>query len=162
MHLNNDYFESVNNMEIPASRWYGVIEKRRSRRNYEEKLPKPNHLKKLQKVCNTFRPFESARTVLVKEPPDNVFSGIIGAYGVIKGAKAFMAFIGNTRDPAVEEKVGYTGEGIILEAEALSLNTCWIGGMFKRKLVDSMIELQEHERVYAITPVGYARKRINL
>lgn len=148
-------------MEIPASRWYRVIEKRRSRRNYEEKLPKQSHLKKLQTVCDTFKPFDSARTVLVQEPPDNVFSGIIGAYGVIRGAKAFIAFIGNTRNPAVEEQVGYTGEGIILEAEAITLNTCWIGGTFRRELVNSLIDLDEHEKVYAITPVGYAKKKVN-
>jgi hypothetical protein len=148
-------------MEIPASRWYRVIEKRHSRRNYEVKLPKQNHLKKLQTVCDTFRPFDSVRAVLVTEPPDNVFKGVVGAYGIIRGAKAFIAFIGNTRNTAVEEQVGYTGEGIILEAEAISLNTCWVGGTFKRELVDSLIELQEHERVYAITPVGYARQRLN-
>jgi nitroreductase len=149
-------------MDIPASRWYRVIEKRRSRRNYEERLPKPNHLKKIQSVCDNFRPFEGVRSVLVQEPPDNVFKGIVGAYGVIRGAKVFVAFIGNTKYRAVEEQVGYMGEGIVLEAEASGLNTCWIGGMFRKELVDSLIDLKKNERVYAISPVGYAKKRLDL
>jgi hypothetical protein len=90
-----------------------------------------------------------------------VFKGIIGAYGTIKGAKAFIAFVGNSRHPAVEEQVGYMGEGIVLDAEASSLNTCWVGGTFKRELVDSLVDLQKNEKVYAITPVGYAQKRLN-
>ncbi|MBN2076590.1 MAG: hypothetical protein JW762_13665 [Dehalococcoidales bacterium] len=149
-------------MDIPASRWYKVIEKRRSRRRYDERLPKGNHLKRIKSVCEDFRPFESARSVFVQEPPDNVFKGIIGAYGTIKGAKAFIAFVGNSRHPAVEEQVGYMGEGIVLDAEASSLNTCWVGGTFKRELVDSLVDLQKNEKVYAITPVGYARKGLNL
>ena len=111
-------------MDIPASRWYNVIEKRRSRRKYEQKLPKANHLKRIQTYCDEFKPFPGVRSVLIKEPPDNVFKGIIGSYGTIKGAKAFVAFVGNTRYKAVEEQVGYVGEGIILEAEAMGMNTC--------------------------------------
>ena len=53
------------------------------------------------------------------------------------------------------------GEGIILDAEAASLNTCWVGGTFKKELVDSLVDLQKNEKVYAITPVGYAQKRLN-
>lgn len=147
-------------MEIPASRWHKVIEQRRSRRNFDGKLPKNNHLKKIQAVCNDFRPFDGIRAVLVKESPDSVFKGIIGAYGIIKDSKAFIAFIGNEKNQAVEEQVGYMGEGIILEAEAIGLNTCWIGGTYRPEIVDSLIDLEENEKVYAITPIGYAKRRL--
>ncbi|MBN2239237.1 MAG: hypothetical protein JW712_05650 [Dehalococcoidales bacterium] len=149
-------------MEIPASRWYKVIEKRRSRRRYEEKTLKVNHLRRIQTFCDGFQPFKGVRSVLITEPPDNVFKGIIGSYGTIKGAQAFIAFIGNTKNPAVEEQVGYTGEGIVLEAEAAGMNTCWVGGLFRREIVDSLIELDANEKVYAITPIGYATKKLNL
>jgi nitroreductase len=148
-------------MEIPASRWYPVIEKRRSRRRYEEKLPKEEDLKIIQSVCDDFRPFKNVRSVLVKEPLENIFKGIIGSYGTIKGAKAFIVFVGNTRNKAVEEQVGYMGEGIVLEAEASGMNTCWVGGTYKRELVDSLIDLQKDEKVFAVTPIGYAQKSMN-
>lgn len=143
-------------MNIPASRWYRVIEKRRSRRRYKSAALKPGQIKRMQSVCDNFRPYDNARAVLVKESPDNIFKGIIGSYGTIKGAKSFIAFIGYENSPLVQEQVGYTGEGIILEAEASGLNTCWIGGMFRPELVKPLINIDDDERVYAITPIGLA------
>lgn len=56
----------------------------------------------------------------------------------------------------MQEEVGYTGEGIILEATALGLNTCWVAGFFRPENVASLVKIQDNERVLAVTPVGYA------
>ncbi len=148
-------------MDIPAARWNAVIENRRSRRRYDTRPLKTKHLNRLKSVCEDFRPFPSARAVLVTEPPDKVFKGAVGPYGKIKGAQAFVAFIANTRNPMVQEQVGYTGEGIILEAEALHVNTCWVGGSFRPKAVTSLMDIGENEVVVAVTPVGYATERLS-
>jgi hypothetical protein len=73
--------------------------------------------KGLTAVCNEFRPFYSARAVLTVHTKA-VFKGIFGSYGKIRGAPMFIVFIGDERDPHVNERVGYTGEGIVLEAAA--------------------------------------------
>ncbi len=146
-------------MDIPFSRWRLAIEKQRSRRHFDPNLAiAPEALVALDKVCNQFAPFPHARSRLVTESADSVFKGIIGSYGKIKDAPAFIAFIGNMDDPFVQEEVGYTGEGIILEATALGLNTCWVAGFFRPKIVASLIEVSNKERVLAVTPVGYARE----
>ena len=90
------------------------------------------------------------------EPTKDVFKGILGSYGKVSGAPAFIAFIGDMRASSVQEEVGYTGEGIILEATALGLNTCWVAGFFRPEIVASLIEIKDNERVLAVTPVGYA------
>jgi len=120
---------------------------------------KSNQLKRIQSICNDFQPFDNARAVLVKESPPDVFKGVIGSYGIIRGAKSLIAFVGNTKSPFVQEQVGYTGEGILLEVEALNLNTCWVGGFFKRETVNSLIDIHQHETVLAVTPIGYARNK---
>ena len=71
---------------------------------------------------------------------------------------AFIAFIGNMNSASVQEEVGYTGEGVILEATELGLNTCWVAGFFKPKRVASLVEIKNNERVLAVTPVGYERR----
>jgi len=144
------------NMNIPAVKWYKVIETRRSRRRFYQKPLESESLSQIAIVCEKFRPFPNARSVLITESPDSVFKGAIGPYGKIKGAPAFVAFIGNMDSPNVYEQVGYTGEGIILEAEALNLATCWVAGFFKRKVVASLANIGKKERVLAVTPVGYA------
>jgi hypothetical protein len=103
-------------------------------------------------------PFPNARSCLVTESVKDVFKGIVGSYGKIKGAPAFIAFIGDMDSASVQEEVGYTGEGIILEATALGLNTCWVAGFFKPESVSSLVEIKSNERVLAVTPVGYARR----
>ena len=149
-------------MEIPFSRWYEAIERRRSRRKFEAKPLKPKNLNHLKSMCSKFCPFPDARSVLVTKSPEQVFKGTIGSYGKIKGAAAFIAFIGDSASRSVNEHIGYTGEGIILESEAMGLNTCWVGGHFKADVVESMISIGENEKVYAVTPVGYAPVRLTL
>ena len=112
----------------------------------------------LDKVCRQFAPFTHAHSRLVTESADSVFKGIIGSYGKVKDAPAFIAFIGDMDDPFVQEEVGYTGEGIILEATALGLNTCWVGGFFKREIVAPLLEGRGKERALAITKVGHAKE----
>lgn len=153
--------ERITSMEIPYSRWYKAIEGRKSRRKFDGKDIKPKNLAHLKSICEKFRPFEDARSVLVTESAEQVFRGAIGAYGKIKGAPAFIAFIGDTESDNVNEHIGYTGEGIILEAEAMGLNTCWVGGLFKPDIVARMIPIEETEKVFAVTPVGYAPERMS-
>ena len=144
-------------MDIPFSRWYPVITGRRSRRHFDASRPiETDTLSALDTVCQQFNPFRSARSCLVTEPANNVTRSIIGSYGKMDGAPAYIAFIGNMDSISVQEEVGYTGEGIILEASALGLNTCWVGGFFRPEKVASLIEIKSNERVLAVTPVGYA------
>ncbi|UCG53974.1 MAG: nitroreductase family protein [Dehalococcoidia bacterium] len=149
-------------MNIPAKRWYKVINTRRSRRRFNQKIIEPGALSRLTALCKNFQPFPDARSVLVKEPTDSVFKGAIGPYGKIKGAPYFIVFIGNMDGPNVYEQVGYTGEGLILEAESLNLATCWVAGFFKRKVVKSLIKINSNERVLSITPIGYANDQYSL
>jgi nitroreductase len=144
-------------MIIPSSRWYEAIRKRRSRRRFDESHSiELETLGALRLACAEFRPFPSARSCLVTESADRVFRGVVGSYGKVKGARAFVAFVGDLDDPSVQEKVGYTGEGIILEATALGLSTCWVAGFFDRNIASSLVQLHGRERILAVSPLGYA------
>ena len=149
-------------MEIPSSRWYPAIQERRSRRKYEANSITGSQLKQIKSICTAFRPFEDARAVFLKQPPEEIFRGAIGPYGKIRGASGFIAFIGDEESDTVHEHVGYTGEGIILELEAMGLNSCWVGGTFKPKIIESLFKLGETEKVLAVTPVGKAPKKLTL
>jgi nitroreductase len=144
-------------VQIPYSRWYSAINNRRSRRQYDPAKAIPEHvLTDLQTVCAEFRPFPQARAELITEHCDEVFKGIIGAYGKIKCAQAFIAFIGDISDDHVQEMVGYIGEGLVLEATALQLATCWVGGFFRPEIVASLVKMEPNEKILGVTPVGYA------
>ncbi len=149
-------------MDIPAARWYGIIAQRRSRRRFTTGLIGKDLLEQVSTFCSSFQPFPSVRVVLIPQPPREIFRGAVGPYGKIKGARSIIAFIGDTLNPYVQEQVGYTGEGVILEMTALELDTCWVGGFFRPKIVSSFTEIREHEKVFAVTPIGHAVERLSV
>jgi nitroreductase len=146
-------------MEIMWERWYPAIATRRSWRHYDGTPLSGEHLTALQKVCDGFRPFPAARAVLVTESPESVFKGALGTYGQVKGAPAFVAFLGQMQHPNVQEMLGYTGEGVVLESTALGLGTCWVGGFFRPEVAGPLAKAGPGERVLAVTPVGYFIKQ---
>lgn len=149
-------------MDIPFSRWHAAIPRRRARRRFDSIELESSLLAKLQTICREFRPFPQARAELVTQSPDRILKGAIGPYGKIKGAPALVAFIGDMDDPYIQEKVGYSGEGIILEATAMGLATCWVAGFFRPRVAASVVGTAENERVLSVTPVGHAVEGLTL
>jgi nitroreductase len=143
-------------MELPVERWYPAIFKRHSRRTYLAEVPAEDKLARLDQVCREFKPFPEVRSQLVRRSPERVFKGLIGHYGRVSGASIYVAFIGKMSSSRVQEAVGYVGEGIILEATALGLATCWVGGFFRPEGVRSQIDIKEGEKVLSVTPVGHS------
>jgi nitroreductase len=149
-------------MDIPVSTWLPAAAVRRSRRSFAREPLDEGRLARLEQVCRDFRPFPEARVELVREPVGKVATGVIGAYGRVSGASCYLAFIGRMESDRVQECVGYTGEGLILEATALGLGTCWVGGFFKPGAVRLAVGLAGDENVIAISPVGIVRSMPNL
>jgi len=143
-------------MNVLVEAWYGAIFIRHSRRNYTGQFPEEEKMARIEKVCREFRPFAEARAELVRFRPDQTFKGLIGQYGRVNDAPCYAAFIGDMNSPHVQEAAGYTGEGIILEASALGLNTCWVGGFFRPEMVKHHIPLLDSEKILSVTPIGYA------
>lgn len=81
--------------------------------------------------------------------------GRIGTYGVIKGASAFIVGVVEAGEFACVD-YGYCMEGLVLEATALGLGTCWVGGVFDRGLVRKVLGAGKGEFCPAISPVGIA------
>jgi hypothetical protein len=136
--------------------WYPAVNVRCSKRSYDKSRPMGSAVReKLHAACADFKPYPGARAVFVSEPPDDIFANAMGFYGNIKNAPSFLAFIGDMSDLNVQEKMGYTGEGIILEATSLGLGTCWVALTYNSKSVSPMIKLAGNEKLLAVSPVGY-------
>ena len=61
---------------------------------------------------------------------EDIFSRWILGYGFIKHCQHHIRFLGKPA-PDLAEKVGYFGELVILKAQELGLNTCWVGGTYR-------------------------------
>ena len=135
--------------------WYPAINVRRSRRNFDKNKPIGTDARdRLHQVCSGFKPYNSVRVEFIDKPPDDIFANALGFYGNIKGAPAFLAFIGDTSDPNMQEKMGYTGEAAVLEATSLGLGTCWVALTYNARAVKSLVKLDKKEKLICVSPVG--------
>lgn len=85
---------------------------------------------------------------------------------ILNDAEPIMKYKGNRFENAVnyiilkgeknaelKEKCGYFGERIVLFAQNLGLNTCWIAGTYKKKAVKK--HLKPNEQLVCIISIGY-------
>ena len=69
----------------------------------------------------------------------------------------YMALVG-PEDPISQEKVGYYGEGLVLLATQLGLNTCWVASTYDQSTTRA--ELGEGDKLHDVVPIGYAPEKI--
>lgn len=81
-----------------------------------------------------------------------------GTYGIIKGAKTFIAAVSKKEDHNMEQ-LGYCLEKLMLYAASIGLGTCWMGGTFKRSQFAEMLKIKEDELLPAVTPIGHPAQR---
>ena len=157
--------ESARESDIFAERgaeWLAVVARRRSRRAYTGLPATATSLDALERTCARFRPYPDARVVLVREPGIDIFTGIVGGYGKVRSAPHVLVFIADENADFADQHVGYTGEGVMLEATALGLDTCWVGGFFSAAKTRRIVALEPGESVFAVSPVGHATDHIGL
>jgi nitroreductase len=144
---------SVTDAFFDAGRWFAAISERTSRRAYASP-PSETDLAELAAVATAFTPFEDARAILVPLAPPNLFSGIIGSYGRVSGPCAAIVFLVGPASPAADTHLGYTGEALVLEAQARGLGTCWMSGTFSRAVARTLPGVRSDEAVRAVSPLG--------
>ena len=102
-------------------------------------------------VCNR----ESGLSIRLFLNEPNAVKGLWASYGAFENADNYLALVGpDTEDLFVRS--GYWGERLVLFAETLGLNTCWIAGSYKKGRVKKL--LQDGERLAAIISIGYGAR----
>lgn len=86
----------------------------------------------------------------------------LGTYGVIRGARFFVAAACKKAAAYSLEDTGYLFEKMILFATDLGLGTVILGGTFGRGGFSRAISLAEDEALPVVTPIGYAGDKKSL
>ena len=74
------------------------------------------------------------------------------SYGTFHGVRNYLLMVGEKADD-LDERVGYYGERLVLLAQTLGLNTCWVGMSYKK--MRGTYDLGEDERVACAIALGY-------
>lgn len=82
------------------------------------------------------------------------FSGLLARYGKFSGVTNYIALVGK-KGPDLSETCGYFGERIVLRAQQIGLNTCWVAMTYSK--VPSAFSAGEGEKLCAVIAVGYGK-----
>ena len=85
------------------------------------------------------------------------FSNFLAHYGKFKNVRNYVAIVASTLPNDYEESCGYFGEKVVLEAQMLGLNTCWVGGTFSKGKCKAKIA--EGEKLVAVIAIGYGENQ---
>jgi hypothetical protein len=141
--------------------WYNSIGIRTSRRSYEGREIDSDKVKCIENLITEINSESGLSIQLIKNGKE-VFNSFKSTYGLITGVKSFIALVGNKDIENVENKLGYFGEFIVLEATKLGLGTCWIGGTYDKKVAQNIINFKDNENMYCIISIGHVKENKNL
>lgn len=129
------------------------IKVRHSVRNYTEQKIEGEMLKKLRQTINQCNKDSGLNIQLCLNEP-KAFSGIMARFGKFNNVKNYIALVGKKND-SLDEKCGYYGEKIVLKAQQLGLNTCWVGVTFSKRKAKKAIILNSDEKLLMVIAIGY-------
>ena len=130
-----------------------LIKERHSVRDYLDKAIEKEKVEELKKLIKSINEKEDLNIQLTLDDSE-VFDKFILNYGRLKNCKNYFALIGK-KSALLEEKVGYFGEQLVLKAQELGLNTCWVAGTYKKSSVKAPIN--NDEKLVCIIALGYGR-----
>ncbi len=88
---------------------------------------------------------------LVTDEP-KAFTGIMANYGHFSGVSNYFALVGKKSD-SLDERVGYYGERLVLLAQSLGLNTCWVALTFSKRKAEFAVN--KGEKLVCVISLGY-------
>ena len=80
------------------------------------------------------------------------FQGKLAKYGKFRGVNDYIVMAGQKADD-LDERIGYYGEQLVLLAQTLGLNTCWVGLSYSK--VPGTYVLEAGEVIKAYIAIGY-------
>ena len=88
--------------------------------------------------------------LICNEP--KAFQGTMAKYGKFRNANNYLVMAGKKAED-LDERIGYYGEHLVLLAQTLGLNTCWVGLSYSK--VPGTYVLGEDEKIACYIAIGY-------
>ena len=134
-----------------------AIESRHSVRAYKNQPLDKDVVKVLEeKIAALNREGRLHIQLILNEP--KAFQGTIAKYGKFRNANNYIVMAGK-KAKDLDERVGYYGEHLVLLAQTLGLNTCWVGLSYSK--VPGTYVLGEDEKIACYIAIGYGETQGN-
>jgi hypothetical protein len=130
-----------------------AIRARHSVRQYTDEPIAGDTLAALNRVIAECNKEGALHIQLVRNEPA-AFGGMLAKMGRFAGVCNYVA-LGGLKSADLDEKCGYYGEWIVLEAQRLGLNTCWVGDPLRRG--KAVVEMAPGEKLALLITIGYGK-----
>lgn len=127
-----------------------AIEARHSVRKYIDKDIPANIIAALQDKIVECNKVGNLNIQLVLNET-KAFTGML-SYGQFSGVKNYLVMVGK-KERDLDERIGYYGEQIVLLAQTLGLNTCWVGVSYRK--VPEAYNVGKDEKLVCMIALGY-------
>lgn len=128
-----------------------AIEARHSVRAYKNEPLAEDASRRLVEEIGVVNQKGSLHIQLIQHEP-KAFQGTLAKYGKFRNVNSYMVMAGKRADD-LDERIGYYGEHLVLLAQTLGLNTCWVGLSYKK--IPNTYVLEEGEVIKAYIAIGY-------
>lgn len=128
---------------------FEAIKARHSVRSYTDKPIEPEKTAELQRLIDEINAETGLHFQLVTDEPKG-FSGMMAHYGSFNGVKNYFVLAGGAKR---DRDVGYYGEKLVLAAQMLGLNTCWVALTFNKR--KAHYQLNKGEKLHVVISLGY-------
>lgn len=128
-----------------------AIPLRHSVRAYQEKQLAADVVARLTEKIEKCNSEGNLHIQLVQNEP-RAFLGRLAKYGKFSGVSNYLMMVGK-KAVDLDERVGYYGEQLVLLAQTLGLNTCWVGLTYSK--VSGAFVLNDGEKVACCIAIGY-------
>lgn len=127
------------------------IWRRHSVRSFEDKAIPEDIRQQLLSAVDEANSEGNLNMRLVFDEPE-AFDSTLAHYGRFENVKNYLVVAGEN-DNSLDMRAGYYGEKIVLLAQELGLNSCWVAMTFKRRFVKS--SLGKKDRLVVVIALGY-------
>ena len=128
-----------------------AIEVRHSVRAYKNEPLAEDVARRLEEEIAEVNQAGHLHVQLIQNEP-KAFQGTLAKYGKFRNVTSYLVMAGKKAED-LDERIGYYGEKLVLLAQTLGLNTCWVGLSY-RKIPDTYV-LEEGEVIKAYIAIGY-------
>ena len=128
-----------------------AIEARHSVRAYKDQPLADEVARRLEEEIAVVNQKGNLHVQLIRNEP-KAFQGTMAKYGKFRNANNYIVMAGKKAED-LDERVGYYGEHLVLLAQTLGLNTCWVGLSYSK--VPGTYVLDEGEKIACYIAIGY-------
>lgn len=128
-----------------------IIEARHSVRQYKDVKIEAEKREVLNKLCEDINKESSLSIQIIYDEP-KCFNSMLAHYGKFTGVNNYIAIVG-PKENDLDEKGGYYGQLLVLKAQELGLNTCWVAMTHGK----SQAKVEKGEKQLIIIALGYGQ-----